>query len=548
MVRYWRHRFRADRTPRPVYTVVGFWLVAFLVISVVAVCFARVEQAHARIDQLFHTQSLITDVRIGLDKLRESAHRAHQGEPRLASHARDVGCKLLDRALPQLESSDICDAAAVGKLHDLAREAQTLASNAVQISQKAVAQQEQSHRPETAPFEAEVKNHLSRITELAAAAFQLGRQIDRDIRQQAAAEQNGMMWKNRGAVAMLLLGLTSLLVAVAYTRARNRSLQSLVEQLTVSRAEAAESMQRAEQSAIELRRSQERLQASESQLRAVLENAAEGIITFQEEGVIESCNAAALRMFDANQKCAAGRHVWELIPSLRLPAAYQAEGVPPFKLGTAREYTSFRDDGSQFPLEVTLSSFETDGRLFYTGILRDLTAQKKLQVELTHAQKLESVGHLAAGIAHEINTPTQFISDNVHFLSESFADLHRALRLYADLLDQARGRTVQDDLLDRIQQCLEEIDLETLEVEIPASIEQSLEGLSRVSSIVRAMKEFSHPGTDEKSPIDLNAAIDTSITVSRNEWKYVADMETDLDPELPPVPALPGEINQVLLN
>jgi len=87
-----------------------------------------------------------------------------------------------------------------------------------------------------------------------------------------------------------------------------------------------------------------------------------------------------------------------------------------------------------------------------------------------------------------------------------------------------------------------------LQEEIPQAIDQSLEGLERIAKIVRSMKEFSHPGMDEKTPIDINQAIETTINVSRNEWKYHADIETDLDPGLPNVSCLPGEINQVLLN
>jgi signal transduction histidine kinase len=84
--------------------------------------------------------------------------------------------------------------------------------------------------------------------------------------------------------------------------------------------------------------------------------------------------------------------------------------------------------------------------------------------------------------------------------------------------------------------------------EVPQAIQQSLQGIGRVTTIVRAMKEFSHPGSEEKSDTDLNRAIETTITVARNEWKYVAEVVTDFDPALPLVRCLPGEINQVILN
>ncbi|MEJ2078686.1 MAG: ATP-binding protein [Acidobacteriota bacterium] len=93
-----------------------------------------------------------------------------------------------------------------------------------------------------------------------------------------------------------------------------------------------------------------------------------------------------------------------------------------------------------------------------------------------------------------------------------------------------------------------EADTDYLASEIPQAIEHTLEGVERVAKIVRAMKNFSHPGSEEKTPIDLNKAIENTLTVSRNEWKYHADLVADLDPALPPVPCLPGELNQVILN
>ena len=105
-----------------------------------------------------------------------------------------------------------------------------------------------------------------------------------------------------------------------------------------------------------------------------------------------------------------------------------------------------------------------------------------------------------------------------------------------------------DALLEDVDKCILKADLPYLVEEIPRAIEQSLEGVQRVTEIVGAMRDFSHPGSDQKSLVDLNHAINNTVTVSRNEWKYVAEMELDLDPSLPEVLCIPGEINQVLLN
>jgi signal transduction histidine kinase len=179
-----------------------------------------------------------------------------------------------------------------------------------------------------------------------------------------------------------------------------------------------------------------------------------------------------------------------------------------------------------------------------TAIAQDVTAQRALERDLAQAQKLESIGQLAAGIAHEINTPTQFIGDNVQFLKRSFETV-------SDLVVQleALTRDGTDGIVQAmaISAALEAADVRYLRGEIPAAIEQALDGIERIAKIVAAMKDFSHPGVD-RIPIDLNRAIASTITVASNEWKYVADLSTEFDPSLPPVPVMPGPFNQVVLN
>jgi signal transduction histidine kinase len=171
-----------------------------------------------------------------------------------------------------------------------------------------------------------------------------------------------------------------------------------------------------------------------------------------------------------------------------------------------------------------------------------------MEVQLRHAQKMESIGQLAAGIAHEINTPTQYIGDNTRFVQDAFGDITRLVTEYDKLFRSAEAGAVTAELLDAVKSAAGLADMAYLSVEIPKAIQQSLDGVSRVTHIVRAMKEFSHPGTTEKTPVDLAKAIQSTVTVASNEWKYVADLVTDFDPALPPVSCLPGEFNQVVLN
>ena len=180
------------------------------------------------------------------------------------------------------------------------------------------------------------------------------------------------------------------------------------------------------------------------------------------------------------------------------------------------------------------------------GIARDITGRDEAEVELRHAQKLESVGRLASGIAHEINTPIQFVGDNTRFLQDSFGGLQSLLAKYQELRDAAAG-AMPPELLEEVRSAEEASDCAYLLEEIPKALSQTLDGVTRVATIVRAMKEFAHPEGKEMAAADLNRALLSTLTVARNELKYVADVETELG-ELPLVVCNIGDLNQVFLN
>jgi signal transduction histidine kinase len=213
-----------------------------------------------------------------------------------------------------------------------------------------------------------------------------------------------------------------------------------------------------------------------------------------------------------------------------LPAA--AEVVTPFLDGQQRQSrrgeVNFRcADGSDLP--VLLSScaqYDDEGELqslLLVGL--DLRERKRLELELRHAQKLESIGQLAAGVAHEINTPMQFISDNLHFVEQAVSDL----------MAVAEGQRGAAD-----------INLDFLRRRLPRALERAHDGVQRVSRIVGAMRQFSHPGM-ALEPVDVNALIENAVTVSANAFKYIADLDLRLA-EIPNVPAVRGDLGQVLLN
>jgi signal transduction histidine kinase len=213
------------------------------------------------------------------------------------------------------------------------------------------------------------------------------------------------------------------------------------------------------------------------------------------------------------------------------------------------ECEAFRKDGSKIWISISVRAIFQDGVVVrFEGMTEDVTERKSLRDQLFQAQKLESVGQLASGIAHEINTPTQYIGDNVRFLKDSFQDVISLLGAYEKLLVAATANALTSETVHEVTAAVERTDAAYLVLEIPKAIDQTLEGITRVSTLVSAMKEFSHPGTKERTPLDLNHAIESTITVARNEWKYVADLETEFDPLLPLVSCYPGEFNQAVLN
>jgi len=180
----------------------------------------------------------------------------------------------------------------------------------------------------------------------------------------------------------------------------------------------------------------------------------------------------------------------------------------------------------------------------FLAIKEDTTQRREMEAHLQQAQRLEAIGQLAAGIAHEINTPMQFVGDNTRFLQKAWSSLNEVIAMLSSVAASSGDGPVLCQVVER----LEALDLKFLKEEVPQAISQSLDGIDRVCKIVRAIKDFSHPGSDDKCLADINKAIETTITVARNEWKDFAEVETSLSPIVGSVPCYIAEINQVILN
>ena len=187
------------------------------------------------------------------------------------------------------------------------------------------------------------------------------------------------------------------------------------------------------------------------------------------------------------------------------------------------------------------------GVKYLRGLMLDITELRRLSRELAAAQKLESVGRLAAGVAHEINTPVQFVSDNVQFVGKSMSDISAVILAYRNLR-QAVQSTADIEGAARLADEAEKVaDLDYVMQNVPLALDSSIEGLARIATIVRSMKEFAHPDQAQKTFADLNQAIRSTLVIAHNEYKYVAELDAQFG-DLPPVECYLGEINQVVLN
>ncbi|MEZ6191223.1 MAG: ATP-binding protein [Phycisphaerales bacterium] len=303
----------------------------------------------------------------------------------------------------------------------------------------------------------------------------------------------------------------------------------------------------------ELRTTTENLAKREARLSQIINTANDAFLSTDIAGTINEWNSTAETLFGWTQAEMIGKPISSIVRPDESFEQTHGQACLTAILGVLGEQQrgeiiGIHRDGNRFPVEVSISVMVDEESFIFNAFIHDISAKAAMQRQLSQAQKLESIGQLAAGIAHEINTPTQYIGDNLEFLQDTFNNLITLVNQQQALLDAAKAGPVPAQVLRQTEDVTRNADLAFVLEETPGALAAARDGVTRISNIVNAMKEFAHPGVENMTSIDLNRAIMSTATVCQSEWRYVADLVTELDPDLPPVPCLPGELNQVFLN
>ncbi len=314
---------------------------------------------------------------------------------------------------------------------------------------------------------------------------------------------------------------------------------------------------------ISIRSQKDKLKAEEAlviekeELSIALKNIADGVISISKEGRIIYANKAAEEIFELTIGQMTGKYIFDTLKILE-----HDNNITLFNPIDWLEYSAIATSNKRQLTVITLNDIKKiitadatmvlDSTGTFKGsiiTLNDVSEKIRTENQKALSQKMESVGQLAAGIAHEINTPMQFLGDNTYFIQDSFKSFIEYIDLVSQTLNISNVNDIGfDNIRKRIKSKEDEIDISYLRDEIPIAIDRIQIGIARVSKIVLAMKNFSHSSQKQKSQSNINQGVDVTTTISKNEWKYVAELETILDPNLPLVECCIDEINQVLLN
>lgn len=291
------------------------------------------------------------------------------------------------------------------------------------------------------------------------------------------------------------------------------------------------------------------LKASEAKYRLMMESMVDPVYINSSDGIVEYMNPAMICRIGEN---AVGKICYSVLHGFDKPCEWCVFDKVQDGQAVETQFISPRDNRRFQVTNIPIR--HENGTLSKMTIMKDVTeywnaleAKKKSEALLQQAQKLKSIGQLASGLAHEINTPIQYIKCNINFIETAFSNLISVIELVQEFIDAAKNKKISEEMIKKIEAALENADLDYHRDEIPLAIQQSADGAEQIATIVQSMKEFSSPGKDMVLT-DINRALENTVTISSNEWKYVSDLTCDFDPFLPHIRCCPTEINQVFLN
>lgn len=313
------------------------------------------------------------------------------------------------------------------------------------------------------------------------------------------------------------------------------------------------------------------LSEAETRTRSILDTAADGILAFDAQGKIESMNKAAERLFGYVAGDAIGSDIRGLVdaedkptdahPITLLLGNMEEEGV-----GTLSEVECRRLDGMVFPAEIAVRRMPLIGHTAYVCMVRDITERRRAELalweerdrlqalneklqeaqsQLLQADKMASIGQLAAGVAHEINNPMAFIGSNLGSLRDCIPDLLDVVAAYEQFVDPILVAFPENQAA--VSRAKEAADLAYLRDDLPQLLDETRDGVTRVRKIVQDLKEFSHVGVAEWHPADLHSGLDSTLNLVWNELKYKAQVVKEYG-QLPPVECVLSQVNQVFMN
>lgn len=294
---------------------------------------------------------------------------------------------------------------------------------------------------------------------------------------------------------------------------------------------------------------QQELSRSEKRYRHLVESMNEGIVILGEDGAITFVNSLICEMLGLPRSEILGKHLHDFVDSANQDYIVERMKNTSPEQGGNYELLLHNANGDKVFTLVSPTPLLDEDDLFrgVIAVVTNITELKILETKLLQAQKLESIGQLAAGIAHEINTPTQYVDNNIRFLQENMDGLLDLVAVALKLTGFVQ-KGDQQSAIQELARLLDEHDYHMLLEEVPEALEDSLNGLDRIAKIVQSVKQLAHPGRAEKEYLNINDAVKSTVTVATNEWKYVADLTMDLDEDAPLILGYRAELNQVFLN